>query len=41
MNFIFDEEQFKDRVEELIDEISKKKIDPHTAAEEILSKILK
>jgi len=41
MNFIFDEEQFKDRVEELIDQISKKEIDPHSAAGEILGKILK
>lgn len=41
MNFIFDEEQFKDKVESLIDQISKKEIDPHSAAEEILSKILK
>jgi len=41
MNFIFDEEQFKDKVELLIDQISKKQIDPHSAAEEILSKILK
>jgi len=41
MNFIFDEEQFKYRVESLIDQISKKEIDPHSAAKEILSKILK
>lgn len=41
MNFIFDEAQFKDRVEELINQISKKEIDPHSAAEEILSKLLK
>jgi LAO/AO transport system kinase len=41
MNFIFDEEQFKDKVEALINQISKKEIDPHAAAEEILSKILK
>ena len=41
LNFIFDEAQFKDKVEELINQISKKKIDPHSAAEEILSKILK
>lgn len=41
MNFIFDEEQFKDKVELLIDQISKKEIDPHSAAEEILDKILK
>ncbi len=41
MNFIFDEEQFKDKVEKLINQISKKEIDPHTAAEEILGKILK
>jgi LAO/AO transport system kinase len=41
MNLIFDEEQFKDKIESLLEQISKKKIDPHTAAEEILGKILK
>ncbi|EMR73573.1 hypothetical protein MBGDN05_00134 [Thermoplasmatales archaeon SCGC AB-539-N05] len=41
MNFIFDEEQFKDKVETLINQISKKEIDPHSAAEKILDKILK
>jgi LAO/AO transport system kinase len=41
MNFIFDEEQFKDKVESLIEQIRKKEIDPHSAAEEILTKILK
>jgi len=41
MNFIFDEDQFKDKVEELINQISKKELDPHSAAEEILGKILK
>jgi len=41
MNFIFDEDQFKDKVETLIDQISKKQIDPYTAADEILGKILK
>jgi len=41
LNFIFDEEQFKDTVEELLDQISKKKLDPHTASEIILEKLLK
>ncbi len=41
MNFIFDESTFKGKVEDLIDQISKKQVDPHTAAEEILGKILK
>lgn len=41
MNFIFDESTFKERVEALIEQIIDKKIDPHSAAEEILSKILK
>jgi len=41
MNFIFDESTFKEKVEPLLDKISSKKIDPYTAAEEILSKILK
>ncbi len=41
MNFIFDESTFKGKVESLIDQISKKEIDPYTASEEILGKILK
>ena len=41
MNFIFDESTFKGKVESLIDQISKKELDPHTAADEILGKILK
>ena len=41
MNFIFDESTFKGRVESLIDQISKKEVDPYTAANEILGKILK
>ena len=41
MNFIFDESTFKVKVESLIEQISKKKLDPHSAANEILGKILK
>ena len=41
MNFIFDESTFKVKVELLIDQISKKEVDPYTAADEILGKILK
>ena len=41
MNFIFDESMFKGKVEKLIDQISKKELDPYTAADEILSKIIK
>jgi LAO/AO transport system kinase len=41
MNFIFDESTFKGKVETLIDQIEKKEVDPYTAAEEILGKILK
>ncbi len=41
MNFIFDESTFKGKVETLIDQISKKEVDPYTAADEILGKILK
>jgi len=41
MNFIFDESKFKGKVEDLIDQISKKKVDPYSAADEILGKILK
>ena len=41
MNFIFDESTFKEKVESLIDKISKKEIDPYSAADDILGKILK
>ena len=41
MNFIFDESTFKGKVESLIDQISKREVDPYTAADEILGKILK
>jgi LAO/AO transport system kinase len=41
MNFIFDESKFKNNMELLIDQIYKKEIDPYTAAENILGKILK
>jgi LAO/AO transport system kinase len=41
MNLVFDESKFKDKVESLIGQISRKEIDPYTAAEEILGKILK
>ena len=41
MNFIFDELTFKGKVESLLDQISRKEVDPYTAAEKILKKILK
>ena len=41
MNFIFDESTFKEKIESLLDQISKKQVDPYTAAEDILGKILK
>lgn len=41
MNFIFDESTFKGKVESLVDQISKKELDPYSAADEILGKILK
>ena len=41
MDLVFDESKFKDKVESLIGQISRKEIDPYTAAEEILGKILK
>ena len=41
MNFIFDESTFKGKVESLIDQVSKKQVDPYSAADEILGKILK
>jgi len=41
MNLIFDESVFKERVEELIDQIQRKEKDPYSGAEEILSKVLR
>lgn len=41
MDFIFDELTFKERVESLIDKISKKEVDPYSAADKILGKILR
>jgi len=41
MNFIFDEDKLKGVVDCCIDQISRKELDPYTAAEEILGKILK
>ncbi len=41
MNFIFDESTFKEKIEDLLDKISSKKLDPYTASEEILNKLLK
>ena len=41
MNLIFDESKLSGRVDTLIDRISKKEIDPYSAADEILGKILR
>jgi len=41
MNLIFDESKFKGKIDRLIDQISKKELDPYSAADEILGKILK
>jgi len=41
MNLVFDESKFKDKVETLINKISRKEVDPYTAADEILRKVLK
>lgn len=41
MSLIFDESKFKDKIDRLIDQISKKELDPYSAADEILGKILK
>ncbi|MFO8051200.1 MAG: methylmalonyl Co-A mutase-associated GTPase MeaB [Thermoplasmatota archaeon] len=41
MNLIFDEEVFRSKVDGLLDQILRKEIAPYTAAEEILSKVLK
>jgi LAO/AO transport system kinase len=41
MDFIFDEDKLKGTVDCCIDQISRKELDPYTAADEILGKILK
>ena len=41
MDFIFDEKKLKTTVDCCIDQISKKELDPYTAADQILGKILK
>lgn len=41
MSLIFDESKVKDRVDTIIDQIASKKIDPYSAADEILGQILK
>jgi LAO/AO transport system kinase len=41
MDFIFDEKKLKNTVDCCIDQISKKELDPYSAADEILGKILK
>jgi LAO/AO transport system kinase len=41
MNFIFDESKFRNKIEILIDQIYKREIDPYSAADKILGKILK
>ena len=41
MDFIFDEKKLKKTVDCCIDQISKKELDPYSAADEILGKILK
>jgi len=41
MDFIFDEKKLKKTVDCCIDQISKRELDPYTAAEDILGKILK
>jgi LAO/AO transport system kinase len=41
MNFIFDESKLKNTVEKKLDQISRKEVDPYSAANEILGKILK
>ncbi|MFO7677442.1 MAG: methylmalonyl Co-A mutase-associated GTPase MeaB [Thermoplasmatota archaeon] len=41
MSFIFDESAFKEKIEDIIQRISKKELDPYTASEKILRKILK
>jgi LAO/AO transport system kinase len=41
MDFIFDEKKLKTTVDSCIDQISKKELDPYSAADQILGKILK
>jgi putative protein kinase ArgK-like GTPase of G3E family len=41
MTFIFDENTLKSTVDCCIDQISRRELDPYTAAEDILGKILK
>jgi len=41
MNLIFDEKKLEDTIEKLLDRISRKEVDPYSAADEILSRILK
>ena len=41
MNLIFDEKKLEDTIERLLDQISRKEVDPYSAADEVLSKILK
>jgi len=41
MSLIFDEEKLKKKIDKLIDKIYSKEIDPYTASEEIIGKILK
>jgi len=41
MNFIFNEEKFKETIEKLLHQISIKKIDPHTASEIVLEQFIK
>ena len=41
MNLIFDEKTLEDTIERLLDQISRKEVDPYSAADEVLSKILK
>jgi LAO/AO transport system kinase len=41
MNFIFDENKLKGKVDSCIEKISKKELDPYSAADEILGTMLK
>lgn len=41
MNMIFDEDVFKEKIEDILDKICKKELDPHSAAETIINKIKK
>ncbi|RLF58253.1 MAG: methylmalonyl Co-A mutase-associated GTPase MeaB, partial [Thermoplasmata archaeon] len=41
MSYVFNEEKFKETIEDLLQKIRSKEIDPHTASDIILKEIIK